>query len=133
MSNSKLTTYITNQNIDSVRYQIAMKQGNNPYYGTVDSAASVITDMDNYPYNRFFRGEYNSPNPIVFEREAGWRPVHNTCYTNLHNSEQSPYPNHCFEGACSSVYPCYPKYLTKIADRESLNIQLNRACIVQYR
>ena len=110
-----------------------MKQGHNPYYGTVDSAASVITDMDTFPYNRFFRGEYDSTNPIIFEREAGWRPVNNTCYANLHTSKPSPYPNHCFEGSCSSVYPCYPSYLTKIVDREALNVQLNKSCIVQYR
>jgi hypothetical protein len=40
----------------------------------------VVNDMDHHPYTRCFRGVYYSSEPIVMEREAGWRPLHNKCY-----------------------------------------------------
>jgi hypothetical protein len=131
--NQSLTEQVTDENISSVRKQIAMKKGCDPYYGTINQADSVITDMDHFPYNRFYRGVYDSSQPVVFEREAGWRPHRNSCYSVNNCDEKSEYPSHCFEAACSIVYPCYPKNLQKIADRDALNVQLNNSCIVQYR
>ena len=134
MSNKlSLTEKINNTNVASVRKQICGKTGSDPYYGTGNNAASVITDMDHFPYTRFFRGVYNSSEPVVSERETGWRPQRNYCYSVNKCNLESPYPNHCFEGPCSTVYPCYPEYIQRIADRDALNVQLNRACIVQYR
>jgi hypothetical protein len=133
MSNIKsYTEKINDDNVLSVRQQIFLKKGHLPYFGTKNCAESVITDMDNFPYTRFFRGVYYSPDPVVFEREAGWRPQRNSCYKGSCYSE-SPYPNHCFESPCSTVYPCYPPNLSKIADKDALDVQLNRSCIVQYR
>ena len=123
---------INDSNIESIRKQIEKKNGTEPFFGTMDGAKSVITDIDHHPYTRFYRGVYNSSDPVVFEREAGWRPIHNNCYRTIY-TEKSEYPNHCFESACSTVYPCYPQYLHKFSDRDALNVQLNRACIVQYR
>lgn len=124
----------TENNINTVRNQIQMKKGFNPYYSTSEDAGTTITDMDHFPYTRFYRGKYNSNIPIVFEREAGWRPLRQSCYSmnNCKIPEQET-PNHCFEGACSVVFPCYPKYLQKFSDRDALNVQLNKSCIVQYR
>ena len=133
LNNNSLTEKLNNANIESVRKQICDKIGFNPYYGTINDAASIINDMDHFPYNRYFRGIYKSTDPVLFEREAGWRPTRNTCYSVNNCTQESPYPNHCFEAACSTVYPCYPEYLQKIADRDALNVQLNNACIVQYR
>jgi hypothetical protein len=42
-------------------------------------------------------------------------------------------PNNCFQAPCSTVYPCYPEYLTKYSDKEALDLILNKTCIVQYR
>ena len=119
-------------NIKFVRNQISDKNGDTPHFGTINNATSVVTDMDHFPYTRFYRGVYNSPNPIVFEREAGWRPQRNDCYNTKCNAK-SVYPDHCFEAPCSTVYPCYPKYLQKWSDRDALNVQLNNMCIVQHR
>jgi hypothetical protein len=128
-----LTSHITNNSINSVRKMINKKQRSDPFYATESNIANVITDMDHFPYTRFYRGRYDSTNPIVFEREAGWRPNNNTCYTPNYTIPEQPYPNHCFSGSCSVVFPCYPEYQTKYADKESLDIQLNSACVVQYR
>lgn len=120
-------------NISSIRKQIYMKTGCNPHFGTINEAESVITDMDHFPYTRFYRGVPSSSEPIVLEREAGWRPQRNSCYDVNHCKGKEIYPNHCFESACSTVYPCYPQYLQKFSDKNALNVQLNNACIVQYR
>ena len=108
-----------------------------PYHATVKQAGSVVTDFDNFPYNRWYRGNPLSDIPIVAEREAGWRPRHSSCYkvseSPCKKSNHDTYPNHCFEAACSTVFPCYPEYLTKYADRDALNLILNKSCIVQHR
>lgn len=134
MSTSEsLTEKIEDSNLSYLKDQIEKKKCSDPYYGTINHASDIVTDIDHYPYTRFYRGEYKSNQPIAMEREAGWRPQRNSCYSMNKIPERSPYPNHCFESACSTVYPCYPPYLSKYSDRNALNVQLNRSCIVQYR
>lgn len=131
---NELTPYINNLNINNVRYQIAIKKGFNPYLATTEQSVQVLTDHDTFPYPRYFRGIPESSQPIVAEREAGWRPRHDDCYKVLKPYVQKQhYPNHCFQGSCSGTFPCYPEYLTKYADRELLDTILNKSCIVQYR
>lgn len=122
-----LTDQLNRQNISSVRRQIHMKQSDEPFFGTINNAQSEITDMDNFPYNRFYRGVYNSSDPVVMEREAGFRPVINSCYSKTECPKPSPpYPNHCFQSSCSTIFPCRPK--SKLSDQ-----QLNNECISHYR
>ena len=132
---NNLTPVLNQNNIESVRDMIAKKKGDMPYHATQDTASNVITDFYHFPYNRYFRGHFSSPTPIVAEREAGFRPRHDECYKIEipPSGESSPYPNHCFEGPCSLVTPCYPAYLRKYSDRDAMNVQLNKACTVQYR
>lgn len=125
-----LTEQVNDSNVASIRKQIYMKNGYNPFFGTINGAQSVITDMDHHPYTRFYRGVYNSSQPVVFEREAGWRPQRDVCYSMNNHAQPGEYPNHCFASACSTVYPCYP---TKNSGRDYMNVQLNRSCTVQYR
>ena len=132
---NKLTPMINDLNVANVRSQIARKKGPSPYHATTQQAVQVITDYDTFPYPRYYRGVPNSSAPIVAEREAGWRPRHDNCYQVNEPPSTMPasYPNHCFQSACSTVFPCYPEYITKYADREMLDTILNRACIPQYR
>lgn len=122
---------INNRNVLNIREQIEMKKCSNPYYAT--EAIQVVTDYDHFPYTRFYKGEYNNSQPIVAEREAGWRKLENNCYKMLEPITEPFYPNHCFQSACSTVYPCYPQYLRKYADKEALEVMLNNSCIVSYR
>jgi hypothetical protein len=100
MSNGSFTEQV-NANIESIRKQIKLKQGYKPHYGTINDASSIITDMDHFPYTRFYRGVPSSTYPIVFEREAGWRPNRDSCYGVGNCHHKSEYPNHCFQYACS--------------------------------
>jgi hypothetical protein len=132
---SNLTPYINNTNVDNVRKQIFYKQQSTPYHSTINEASQVLTDFDSFPYKRWFRGVYNSEDPIVIEREAGWRPRHDNCYkpTEPCCETKIPYPDHCFEVPCSTVYPCYPSYIKKDNDRKFLDVMINRGCIPHYR
>jgi len=116
------------QNLTNIQYQIQLKKYNNsPYYATQSNVTQVITDYDELPYRRWYRGIPEVELPIIAEREAGYRPLIKKIYI-----EQKPEPekiNHCFESACSVVYPCYPEYLKKYSDRDEMNVMLNKNCL----
>lgn len=128
-----LTKDINTQNVDNIRYLINKKKGYKPFFATATDTSAVLTDLDHFPYTRFFRGEYESDRPIVFEREAGWRTTENKCYKNQDPIKPLNNNKMCFEAACSTVYPCYPSYAAKYSDRDAFLVQLNDACICQYR
>lgn len=133
--NRDITPLLNEHNVKNIREQIHAKKMSTPYYATANQAKEVVTDYDTFPYPRYFRGVARSSVPIVAEREAGWRPRHDNCYkvNEPANLPGAPYPNNCFQAPCSTVYPCYPEYLTKYSDKEALDLILNKTCIVQYR
>ena len=126
----RLTPLINQQNIGSVRRMIDEKISSKPYYANNLSVMGVLTDMDHFPYTRYFRGVSYYPGPILFEREAGWRDRDQSCYRVGCGSRELQYPSNCFESACSTTYPCNNK---TFSDREELDGKLNKMCIVQYR
>ena len=128
-----MTQYININNTHYIQSQIQLKKNTNPYYSTKNQVAEVITDYDNFPYQRWFKGVYNSTVPIVAEREAGYRPRYDNCYKFRGNSEPAVYPNHCFEAPCSTVYPCNPLYLATRGSIGEQNIQVKEKCVIEYR
>lgn len=110
------------------------KKGREPVHLPPEAAAYVVTDYDEHPYGRWYRGDYRVSYPRVAEREAGYRPVENRCYSFTsppipEGAEVGNYPNHCFQSAPSVVFPCYPTSLRKYSDKDELEIMLNRAKI----
>jgi len=65
------------------------------------------------------------------EREAGFRRKMD-CYKPVYVTDAGPFPSVCFEGPCSTTYPCNPRYLQKYVDAEKLNLMLNKACISKW-
>lgn len=130
---SNLTPNINDMNVMNIRHQINAKKGYLPHHTSIARAGGVLTDYDSFPYNRWYRGIAQSPDPIVAEREAGWRPRQDNCYKIQTPNKKDPYPNHCFESATNVVYPCYPEFQSKWADKEQIELMLNKSCIVQYR
>ena len=122
-------------NVKNIREQILFKESSIPYMATVREAKGVSTDYDSFPYNRYFRGKYNSERPIVAEREAGWRVREDDCYKLSRPAcdVDTSYPDHCFQVPCSTVFPCYPKHRDKYSDREALLLAINKSCVPQYR
>ena len=101
---SELTKNINSKNIKSVREQINAKNSHLPYIASEGNAIASVTDMDHFPYTRYFRGVYYNTEPVIFEREAGYRPHQNKCYKVKCKKNISPYPNHCFQTACSTLF-----------------------------
>lgn len=126
-----LSDSTTDANITFVRNQIANKVNYNmPYYARTNDVNKCITDMDVFPYQRFYRGNAEKNYPIVYDRAAGWRP--------RFDKENSPTPylvpkadpvDYCFEAPCSTVYPCYPQFAKKYGDAAAMQVMLNRSCV----
>ena len=130
---NNLTSKLNEKSINSIQRQIEMKTSSDPYFATNKTVLNSITDMDHTPYTRWYRGVYYYPDPIVMEREAGWRNINNTCYTVKKDPYVDETPKHCFEVACTTNFPCYPSYLAKYADKNALDVMINNTCITQYR
>jgi hypothetical protein len=87
---------------------------NKPY---IYSHTNVITDRSEFPYPYFWRGDYRSTKPIVYDREAGFAPRTPDRPT-VHPPDGCVYyPNHCFEPAPSTQYPCYPECTRPVHNR----------------
>jgi hypothetical protein len=77
----------------------------------ITSASQLIpitTDMDHFPYNRFYRGIKDCDRPRVFDREAGHRLWRNQDY---YPSASTLIPSPqlfegCFQIPCSTILPC---------------------------
>lgn len=73
------------------------------------SQTNVLTDRYKFPYPYFWRGDYRSACPQIYDREAGFAP-RIPDQPHGHPPEGCVfYPNHCFQGAPSTQYPCYPE------------------------
>lgn len=123
----------TEKNINTIRNEIRLKNLDSPFLANGSLVKKVITDQDHHPYSRYFRGVYYFPEPIVMEREAGWRPLQDNCYDMVVPYELEIQPVNCYESACSTIFPCYPKHETSYENNFSLNKTINQDCIVQYR
>ncbi len=107
------------------------KNSNHPYYST---GPKNKIDMDSFPYTRFYRGIPESNIPIIFDRETGWKERRDYCYNIPQLTEgEDYYPNHCFQGAPSTTYPCYSQYLRKYADKREMDLLLFKKNVLEYR
>lgn len=124
---------IYQSNINSIQEQIRRKQSDKPHHATIGDVAGFTTDVDHFPYTRHFRGVYNGDTPIIYSRDAGWRPRRDSCYTQEQQQYPKLKPNHCFSGACNSVKPCRPEELNPISDKEAVDLTLQNRNIIDYR
>jgi hypothetical protein len=78
-----------------------------PYYPTTQSIFHIKTDMNTFPYQRFFRGQRDSYHPIVWDREAGFSPIiANLDTQNLVSPALETKSTTCFQIPCTTVLPC---------------------------
>lgn len=126
-----LSDNITDSNMKFVRDQIAQKINYNmPYYARTNEVNQCLTDMDEFPYQRYFRGQADKSYPIVHDRAAGWRPRFDKMYSPTpYLVPKAPPVDYCFEAPCSTVYPCYPEFSKKYVDAAALQVFLNRTCV----
>jgi len=92
---------------DIISIQIKNKiQYAKAYYANDETSTSVITDMDRFPYPRWYRGIANSDHPVIIEREAGYHMILKDVPVPKQKSEK---PRHVFSSPCSTVLPLYAK------------------------
>jgi len=124
---------INTSNVSNIYKEIERKKSWKPYFASENTVTNVITDYDVFPYPRWFRGIPSYTKPVIAEREAGYRPREDNCYDTIKKEIKVSYPNNCFQSACSTVFPCYPPYESRYAQKDELDIILNQNCIAQYR
>ena len=124
-----LTPELNTSNINFIQQQIK-KKNSSIYFANNKTIQNVVTDYDHDPYTRWFRGVYYYPEPIVAEREAGYRPIENSCYSVIPPPSTNVEYLGCFEHACSTIFPCLA---SEQKDQEEMNRNINARCLVKYR
>jgi hypothetical protein len=123
-----ITPKLTEMSITSIQKQILKKNSDIPYIANNSQIKQSITDMDHHPYTRWYRGVYYFPQPIIMEREAGFRPQENQCYKNISPYVDDTYSG-CFEIPCTTTMPCNT---VTYKENDKVNTAINNSCMVQY-
>lgn len=66
----------------------------------------ISTDVDHFPYTRYFRGIATCPYPRVWDREAGYRKWQDQQYAFTIPPSKPIQLDTCFQIPCSTVLPC---------------------------
>jgi hypothetical protein len=104
-----------------IEQQIQLKnQSGHPYISWGNDVKHVITDVDHFPYTRFYRGVYNDFKPHIWEREAGYHILNNQNYDfiPIYNIQ---YPQNTFQIPCSTILPS--------AYNKKTNLSTNNDCV----
>lgn len=101
----KLSQEVTNDSIKYIQQQIRRKTNYSlPYYTTTNAIKNSITDRNEFPYPRNYRGQANSLTPIIVEREAGYRMA--KPFRFRFKSNYNAKPRMCFQYPCTVDFPC---------------------------
>jgi hypothetical protein len=108
----------TNKNKNIINNLIAEKQFHKPSY--VNFRYTQINNQnDIFPYPKWFKGNPDSNEYFIAEREAGFAPKRK--YTIDVKKPLKEENTTCFQAPCSTVFPCY--------NQESNYYSMNKACI----
>jgi len=92
-------------NRDYLNRQIQRKKGHQPYQPDAGVIRGCVTDMDHFPYTRFYRGEYQSDEPVIYGRETGYHPVGPVMRQNEIVLSPEPDWDIYFQNPCSTLLP----------------------------
>jgi|TARA_B100001248_G_scaffold257737_1_gene240760 hypothetical protein len=80
------------------------------YFPKPNQIFQVQTDINQWPYQRYFRGEASSFEPIVWEREAGFQEILvQSSVPSIIGFQNEIETSTCFQIPCSTTLPCYTK------------------------
>ena len=81
------------------------------YFPQPSEIFQVDTDINVWPYNRQFRGSPSSTEPIIWEREAGFRQIlPQSAVPSVVGFPEQPGGRLCFQAPCSTIFPCRKPY-----------------------
>lgn len=92
---------------NQIQQAIDKKQGQYPYYATVESL--ITSNVSHNPYTEFFRGDKNRSNPTVCDREAGKQSLDTVIFKPPCHKLPNPTINTCWQYSCSLIRPCKSK------------------------
>jgi len=92
-----------------IEYQIRQKvNSQGPYFPNPNIIFKTKTDVNVFPYQRFFRGVAADMHPNIWDREAGYSPLISTIdTTNDVNQALFEKSTTCFQYPCTTILPCY--------------------------
>lgn len=100
-------------NEEFIRSEINRKmRSEGPYFAPTAMFYGITTDIDEFPYRRYFRGRSDSSAPIVWDREPGYQAIVRTPGTvRMSDRQHGPPPltDLCFQIPCSTILPCHKK------------------------
>ena len=102
-----LTPYINKQNVETVQDLIKQKNNGLPFTVSNQATADIKTDIDSWPYNRYYRGIPSFSNPVIMEREAGFRQLDNNCYKPITVLKPRIEPDITFTPPCTTILPSH--------------------------
>ena len=88
----------------NIKKQIERKKSSYPFLASSTLVINSPTDIDEWPYHRYFRGKRDSYDPIVWDRAAGFRHLENDGPPSKPPKEWKT--NLCFQYPCSTILPC---------------------------
>jgi hypothetical protein len=79
------------------------------YFPNPNYLLETKTDVNQWPYPRYFRGRPDSNHPFFWGREAGYQKIEPKRDIPVFEplSEEPDTRGGCFQSACNVVYPCY--------------------------
>ena len=101
-------------NEEIIKQQIEQKKSSMPYFCPPGVFTAVKSDLDEFPYRRFFRGQADKLYPTVWDRGAGYAKVISSPAFNERPKASSGLTNLCFQIPCSTVLPCKKNNDTKL-------------------
>lgn len=96
-------------NPEIIRQQIEQKTNASPYFCPTSVFTAVRSDLDEFPYRRFFRGQADRLYPTVWDRGAGYSKVLASPAFNERPPPSTGLTDLCFQIPCSTVLPCRKK------------------------
>lgn len=94
-------------NEEILQKQIHMKTNMDmPYFCPNTIYRQIKTDINEFPYRRFFRGKVNVSYPSIYGRDAGYSPIENSPAFVSRPPPETNLTNLCFQLPCSTVLPC---------------------------
>lgn len=106
-------------NEEIIRRQIQLKTDPNmPYYCPSSVFWNVQTDVNEFPYQRFYRGKPDVSHPVVWGREAGYQKIVSSPSFIPRPQAEKGLTNLCFQMPCSTVLPCNPTNASTLKNKE---------------
>ena len=96
-----------------------------PYESRASDIQQVVTDVDHFPYTRFYRGVYNDTSPHIWEREAGFHLLDKSSYRRNVTFDVAPHRG-VTQIPCGTILPVHTRdsaAYSRLSNKDSFCVQ----------